>query len=111
MELSRIRRMAVTAAVTVGLCATAAVSAPAASAATRLGGVDMQRACNTQYPPSFGLKATVMNQRDAYSWRCTAPFDSTRQINVNAACANQYGGGAYQGLADARNPYSWYCQR
>ncbi|WP_328743811.1 hypothetical protein OHT57_00565 [Streptomyces sp. NBC_00285] len=81
-----------------------------ASAAT-LGGVDMQRACNTQYPPSFGLKAVVLDQHNAYSWRCAAPWDNTRQINVNAACANQYGPGAYAGLGSATNPYSWYCRR
>lgn len=71
----------------------------------------MQRACNTQYPPSFGLKAVVLDQHNAYSWRCAAPWDNTRQINVNAACANQYGPGAYAGLGSATNPYSWYCRR
>ena len=91
----------------------AALVAPAAdqaSASTRLGGVDMQRACDTQYP-GFGLAARVLDQHNAYSWRCVAPWDNTRGIDVNRACANQYGGGAYAGLGDSRNPYSWYCQR
>lgn len=88
-------------------------AAPAASAAsTYLGGVDMQRACNTQYPSSWGLRAEVLDQRNAYSWRCTAPWDrSSYGIDVNRECVVQYGRGAHFGLRDARNPYSWFCQR
>jgi hypothetical protein len=80
------------------------------ASATSLGGVDMQRACDTQYP-GFGLKAVVLDQYNAYSWRCAAPYDNTRGIDVNAACANQYGYGAYSDLGNIRNPYSWYCER
>lgn len=111
MKVTGIRRAATTAIVVAGLAAATVLTAPAASAAVRLGGVDMQRACNTQYPPAFGLKAVVISPYNAYSWRCAAPFDTTRQIDVKSACINQYGQGAYQGLGDWRNPYSWYCQR
>jgi hypothetical protein len=87
-------------------------AAPAASAAsTYLGGVDMQRACDTQYP-GWGLRAEVIDQHNAYSWRCTVPWDrSSYGIDVNRECALQYDRSAYSGLRDAHNPYSWFCQR
>lgn len=88
---------------------TSGLAATEASAAV-LGGVDMQRACDTQYP-GFGLRAVVLDQHNAFSWRCAAPWDNTRGIDVNRACANQYGAGAFAGLGSATNPYSWYCQR
>jgi len=71
----------------------------------------MQRACNDQYGAHFGYRAEVRNQRDAYSWRCTKPWDDRRGIDVNLACRTQYGWGAYAGLGSRYNPYSWYCQR
>jgi hypothetical protein len=83
-----------------------------AEAAVRIGGVDMQRACNTQYPASWGLAAHVNDQNNAYSWRCWASWDhSTYGIDVNRECVTQYGAGAYAGLVSKYNPYSWYCQR
>ncbi|TCO46865.1 NlpC/P60 family protein [Kribbella antiqua] len=85
-----------------------AVTATQASAATVLGGVDMQRACDTQYP-GRGSRATVTNWSSAYSWKCVAPSFSGG-IDVNRACATQYSQGAYAGLRDAANPYTWFCQ-
>jgi hypothetical protein len=87
------------------------MGASSAHAATALGGVDMQRACNDQYGAVYGYVAKVMNQSDAYSWRCTKPWDTTRGIDVNAACARQYGAGAWSGLRNRYNPYTWFCQR
>lgn len=81
-----------------------------ASATTILGSVNMQDACNVQYP-GFGLTATPLDTHNAYSWRCTAPWDNTRGINVNAECARQYGGGAYSYLLDPHNAYAWRCAR
>jgi hypothetical protein len=104
----------------------ALVGATPADAGTRLGGVDMQRACTTQYPPEWGLSARVNDSgnsawgltgpdndpKKAYSWRCWAPWDhSSYQIDVNRACVAQYGAGAYAKLGSSTNPYSWYCQR
>jgi hypothetical protein len=102
------------------------LGATPAEAATRLGGVDMQRACTKQHPAEWGLKARVndsensawgltgqVNDPDkAYSWRCWAPWDhSTYEIDVNRACVDQYGAGAYARLGNSTNPFSWYCQR
>ncbi len=84
------------------------ITASAAEAATYQGGVSMQWACDRQYP-GFGLRATVMDQRNAYSWRCAVPWDKTRGIDVNRACRDTYGRNAYAQLRDTRNPYTWYC--
>lgn len=83
-------------------------SADVASATTTLGGVDMQRACNTQYQ-NLGSRATVTNPTNAYSWRCTTST-AAYGIDVNAACVNQYWPGASAGLRNSVDPYSWYCQ-
>jgi hypothetical protein len=84
----------------------------AASVSTYLGSVDRQRACNTQYPSGWGLCAEVLDQRDAYSWRCGAPWNhSGYDIDVNRECVVQFGSDASSGLRDARNPYSSFCQR
>jgi len=81
-----------------------------AVAATRLGGVDMQRGCDTQNP-GMGLAAVVTSQHNAYSWRCTAPWGYSTGIDVNKECVTQYGAGASSGLGNPSDPYSWYCQR
>lgn len=86
-----------------------ATSAPA-SASSYLGGVDMQRACDTQNP-AMGLRAVVKDQHNAYSWRCVSPWGYSVGIDVNRECVTQYGGGAYAGLWNWQNPYSWFCQR
>jgi hypothetical protein len=88
-----------------------ALLAPSASAAT-LGGVNMQLACDRQ-PASrgLGLTAKVRDPHNAFSWVCTNNFGYTTGIDVNWACANQYGTGASAGLSSTTNPYSWYCKR
>ena len=81
-----------------------------ASASTVLGGVDMQRACNTQWPP-LGYVAKVLDQHNAYSWKCVPNPGMSQGIDVNRECVTQYGAGAYAGLWDRYNPYTWFCQR
>jgi hypothetical protein len=105
-----VHKAAMLIATTATIGATVLSGAQNASATTILGGVNMQAACNTQYP-GFGLTAKPLDTHNAYSWRCTAPWDNTRGIDVNAACANQYGGGAYSHLLDPGNAYSWRCAR
>ena len=91
------------------MAGTLAGSAPA-SASVYLGAVDMQRACNVQYP-SWGLRAVVQNQYNAYSWKCVASWGYTAGIDVNRECVTQYGSGAYAGLWNKYNAYTWFCQR
>lgn len=72
-----------------------------------LGGVDMQRACNTQYPGQ-GLQAVATNANSAYSWQCTKPGVS-RGVDVTAECQTQYGNGAVSGVSNPASAWSWYC--
>jgi hypothetical protein len=72
----------------------------------------MQRACNDQYGAQFGYVAKVRPPYNAYSWRCTKPWDlDSKGIDVNRECVVQYGAGAHAGLWNWRNPYTWFCQR
>jgi hypothetical protein len=111
-KASRTTRLTVTGAATAAAIIWSPVAATPAEAATRLGGVDMQRACTTQYPSGWGLTAHVNNPDNAYSWSCWSPWDRTSYgIDVKRACVNQYGAGAYPGLGHQAYPKSWYCQR
>ena len=96
-----------------GFATAPAAFASIAPAPAPLGGVDMQRACDTQYPPASRLRAEVLNQHDAFSWRCAAPQNRgpVYGINVNRECVVQYGRGAFAGLRNIHNPYSWFCRR
>ena len=96
-----------------GFATAPAAFASIAPASAPLGGVDMQRACDTQYPPARRLRAEVLNQHDAFSWRCAAPQNRgpVYGINVNRECVVQYGRGAFAGFRDVHNPYSWFCRR
>ncbi|MEU4522149.1 hypothetical protein AB0F52_25955 [Amycolatopsis sp. NPDC024027] len=85
------------------------VAAPA-SAATVLGGVDMQAACNNQYPGQGRLaKIRTMN---VYGWKCVsgAVPVADGDIDVWKQCRTQYNrANAYGGFRSYSDPYSWYC--
>ncbi|WP_300613173.1 CHAP domain-containing protein [Trebonia sp.] len=72
-----------------------------------LGGVDMQQACDTQYP-GRGLEAVATNANSAYSWQCVGPGTSLG-IDVTAECATQYGNGAVAAVTNPASAWSWYC--
>ena len=113
--MSRIKKMAVGGG-TIGVLAIAAVLAGPASpaaAATRLGGVDMQRACTVQWANYGPTTAIVLDQHNAYSWKCRSNYTGyiLGGVDVNEECVLQYGSGAYSGLGSSTDPYSWYCQR
>ena len=111
MRRSLPRTLRVLGAATVLAAGGVTISGTAANASTYLGGVDMQRACNEQYP-GWGLKASVRDRYNAFSWRCVAPFNTSMYgIDVNRACVRQYGAGASSGLRSTGDPYSWYCKR
>jgi hypothetical protein len=71
------------------------------------GGVNMQSACNAQYP-SQGLTATATDSNNAYSWKCVGPGVS-RGIDVSSQCRAQYGAGAVAAAANPASAWSWYC--
>lgn len=80
---------------------------PPSQGSGSLGGVDMQRACDTQYP-GRGLKAVATNPGSAYSWQCTGPGVSLG-IDVTAECRTQYGYGAISAVSNPNSAWSWYC--
>jgi hypothetical protein len=86
---------------------------PSATAAERLGGVDMQRACSVQWAHIGPTTAIVRDRNNAFSWKCKSNYTAyiIGGVDVNTQCALQYGRGAYAGLGSRSNPYSWYCQR
>lgn len=108
MKVQRTTRRWIIIPMIIAAALTGLMVATPANAAVSLGGVDMQAACNRQYP-GRGTQAVVANPASAYSWQCrSATF--VGGIDVTAACAAQYGQGAYAGLRDASNPYTWFCQ-
>jgi hypothetical protein len=84
-----------------------------AAASTRLGGVDMQRACSVQWANYGPTTAIVLDQHNAYSWACRSNYTHyiLGGVDVTQECVLQYGSGAYAGLGSSTDPYSWYCQR
>jgi hypothetical protein len=86
-------------------------TATPAQAATQLGGVSVQGACNVQYP---GTSAVVV-ANNVFGWRCRTywsggPVDYSN-INLSQQCRAQYGNGAYASYLDYNNAYSWRCYR
>jgi hypothetical protein len=83
------------------LAGATAVADPA-YAANRLGGIDMQAACNNQYPGQGRVAKVVTN--NVYGWKCVtgvvpvAPGD----IGPWQQCQVQFGW-------NRTNPYSWGC--
>lgn len=111
-----------------------ALSAKEASAATRLGGLDLEGYCKKKYStsgPMFSAVGTAgLKEHNAGGWRCfvmttslypkaTWPpscCDIVRKtheysINTNDVCQRQYGGGAWAETHNWNDPYSWSCYR
>lgn len=111
VEGGNARSAAASAAVFVLMGAGLLVGPASANASEILGGIDMQRACNTQYYDAFHIRAVVLNELDAYSWRCIKDADISNGIDFDLACIIQYGADAHAGLTFWWNAYSWYCLR
>lgn len=82
-------------------------ASPPPSSIGSLGGVDMQRGCDTQYP-GRGLRAVATSTNSAYSWQCTGPGASLG-IDVTAECRTQYGYGAVSAASNPGSAWSWHC--
>jgi hypothetical protein len=106
-----VRRAVTSAAVFVLMTAGLLAGSAPVAASDVLGGIDMQRACNTQYYDAFHFRAVVLDRNDAESWRCVKDSDTTNRIDLDLACVIQYGAGARSGLTFSWNPDSWYCRR
>jgi hypothetical protein len=86
-----------------------AISTPA-HAATILGGIDVQRQCQIQFwRPT---DARLLDVHNAYSWRCYSSYTwNYYSVDMNGACVNQYGNGAYSIVLNTSDAYSWRCAR
>jgi hypothetical protein len=85
------------------------VAAPA-SAATVLGGVDMQAACNNQYPGEGRL--AKIRTWNVYGWKCVTGVVPVADGNIDVwkQCRTQYNkANAYGDFRKYADPYSWYC--
>ncbi|GAA0591235.1 hypothetical protein GCM10010174_02900 [Kutzneria viridogrisea] len=92
-----------------GTAAVIATAAPA-SAATIIGGIDVARQCQVQ--ERRPLEVRLLDSGNPYSWRCYSPYTGNYySVNMNAACVNQYGSGAFPVVLDPHNAYSWRCAR
>ncbi|WP_145503150.1 hypothetical protein [Streptomyces sp. CFMR 7] len=107
------------AAVTVAAASALAVMAPPASAATRLGGINLGAYCQRTVPPGDASVARLI-ENHARGWRCAdsmwtdAPFGwvtyRLREMDLNHACRLQYGGSAYAVL-EQNHAQGWACYR
>lgn len=115
----RVRNWLSAAAVTVMITSGLAVMAPLASAATRLGGIDLGAYCQRTVNPGDASIAYLV-ENHARGWRCVdsmwmgAPFGwatyRVRDMDLNYACSLQYGGGAYAVL-EQNHARGWACYR
>lgn len=93
--------------------------APSASAATRLGGINLNSYCSKTVNAGDGSVARLV-ENNAYGWRCVdstwtgAPFGwatyRVRGMDLNHACRLQYGNGAYVKLVQ-NHAQGWVCYR
>lgn len=96
-------------------------TASEASAATRLGGLNIQRYCEATKIQGFDVTRQYLgDKRNPYTWGC---LDSLwfgppigwaqvgRGIDMTQACRMQHGKGAYARVLDQHNAYSWKCYR
>jgi hypothetical protein len=86
---------------------------PVPAGAIVLGGVDLERYCQS----GWGLHA-VLRYPNTWGWRCgssTAPASrqqpGDQHISVADACAQQYDGAARPHYRDYGDPNSWFCWR
>ena len=77
-----------------------------ALAGTYLGGIDMNRACADQWRGRYAKQ--YGNSCDA--WKCESERDYVQlDVDVNAACSSQHGGGAYGYCTSGA--WGWGCYR
>jgi hypothetical protein len=75
-----------------------------------LGGVDLQAACDSQYPGEDRV-AVTREQASAYAWVCESPAGEHGDIEVSAECSRLFGLDVRAVATDPGDPYSWVCER
>ncbi|WP_396908148.1 hypothetical protein [Mycolicibacterium sp.] len=104
------------AALVIALTATS-ISLAAPAQAKELGGVDVLKYCgNINNGPLQGTVGTRRDPGNAYSWQCTYQGNwpdpvHTKSVDMNRACSQQHGNGAWAKPLDPKNAYSWRCYR
>jgi hypothetical protein len=69
-------------------------------------GLDLQSYCQSLYGGSSN--AILLDERDAYTWRCTQG-DDMFEMSIEDACDRQYNPSYSASLGDRGDPYSWAC--
>lgn len=104
------RRLLVAAAIAAAVAGGVLGAATPASAASRLGGIDMGRVCSTQNGSSWWVPYLVA--QNAYGWRCwNDQIRQSRTIDLNWGCRILYGAGAWASTSNSNSPYAWSCYR
>lgn len=75
-----------------------------------LGSVDLQAACDAQYPGQDRV-ALTLDQTSAYTWVCESPTGERGGIEVSDECTRLHGVDARAVATDPGDPYSWICER
>lgn len=78
--------------------------------AESLGPVDLQAACDAQYPDDERV-ALTLEQTSAYTWVCESPAGERGGIEVSDECTRLHGPDARAVATDPGDPYSWICAR
>lgn len=82
-----------------------------AQAATDLGGVSVEAACDNQRGVATTARLVVNN---VYGWRCALYLGGTTgyySVDIARECRRVHGSSAYAAYSNYNNPYSWRCKR
>ena len=82
-----------------------------AQAATDLGGVSVEAACDNQRGAATTARLVVNN---VYGWRCALYLGGTTgyySVDIARECRRVHGSSAYAAYSNYNNPYSWRCKR
>lgn len=82
-----------------------------------LGGMDLNRFCDSKYGNTLFFSDARLRQFNVYGWKCAVYTFVSRwhlwdnSIDTNEVCRQQYGNGAASAFRRYSDPYSWYCYR
>ncbi|KZB86273.1 hypothetical protein [Amycolatopsis regifaucium] len=102
------KRIAATLALALGLGMGLTVPA---QAATVVGGLSVEAACDTQ---RGAITYAVLIGPNAYNWRCRLDLGGTSgyySVDLNRECQRVYGGNTWATPLNSNDPYSWRCWR
>lgn len=80
-------------------------------AATNLGGVSVEAACDNQRGTASTARVVVNN---VHGWRCALFLGGTTgyySVDISRECRRVHGSSAYAAYLNYNDPYSWRCYR